>query len=210
MSNRSVKPLADTLSLNKGHEKRSSNYGDAPRSDQSVHGALDAKNPRVALLTTCPPTVVFDCSCVFVATRPLIGTSIRVSVCTSCRQQLPIATDTTSIRRHKEAQTIYDIANHLPLGKDQLERANQSILLRLAVQYIKLRRVFRDTFRGIVSSLDLCVIVLYWVEVAVQCGLSQGVGCLQLPTVPPLVGSKCPLVCGVHARRVGAVPIHQM
>lgn len=40
------------------------------------------------------------------------------------------------------------MANHLPLGKDQLERANQSILLRLAVQYIKLRRLFRDTFKG--------------------------------------------------------------
>ena len=149
MPNRSFKPLADTLAEPELGLYKAFFYADATRSDHSAHDAVEAKNLRVALLTTCGPTVVFDCSCVFVATRPLIGTSIRVSVCTSCRQHLPIATDTTSIRRHKEAQTIYDIANHLPLGKDQLERANQSILLRLAVQYIKLRRVFRDTFKGI-------------------------------------------------------------
>jgi transcriptional regulator with PAS, ATPase and Fis domain len=60
------------------------------------------------------------------------------------RKRPRMVQDTTSVRRHKEAQTIYSIAKYIPMDESQLERANQPIVLRLAVQYVKLRKLLQE------------------------------------------------------------------
>ena len=47
----------------------------------------------------------------------------------------------TADRRHKETEALQEIGRNLPLSKSQVERSNQSSLLRLAINFIKAREL---------------------------------------------------------------------
>jgi hypothetical protein len=89
--------------------------------------------------------------------------------------------EATAARRHKETEALQEIGKNLPISQSQIDRSNQSSLLRLAINFIRARDIIKAAgfdhatlkaissnqpldFSGFVILVDLKGNILYATE----------------------------------------------